>query len=202
MDMKLYYAPGTCSLSPHIVAREAGLPVELVAVDLKTHRTRDGRDYTRINPRGYVPALELDDGTLLREGPALVQFLADRAPTAGLLPPAGSLERVRVQEWLTYVGTELHKQFHWLFHPSPEATRRAQRERIEGRLRELEEHFATHVYLTREGFSVADAYAFTVLRWCGAVGIDLAPYPNVRGFMERVGSRPSVREALAAEGLE
>jgi glutathione S-transferase len=128
--MKLYYSPGVCSLSPHIVAREADIQLDLVKVDLKTHKTVDGADYYGINPRGHVPALELDNGTLLREGAAIVQFLADRAPASRLAPPPGTFERVQLQEWLSYIGTELHKQFYWLFHPAPEETRQAQRAKI------------------------------------------------------------------------
>jgi glutathione S-transferase len=199
--MKLYYSPGACSLSPHIVAREAGLPLELVRVDLKTHKTADGRDYKRINPRGYVPALELPDGNLLREGPAIVQYLADRAPASGLVPAAGTFERVRAQEWLAFIGTELHKQFHWLFHPAPEATQNAQREKIGTRIAELEQHLAASPYLMGEAFTVADAYAFTVLNWCKSVAIDLAAFPHVIAFMARVSARPKVQEALTAEGL-
>ena len=201
-NMKLYYAPGACSLSPHIVARETGLPIELVKVDLKAHQTADGRDYYRVNPRGYVPALELDDGTLLREGPAIVQYLADRAPDTGLAPPAGTLERVRLQEWLTFIGTELHKQFSWFFNPkAPEEARDIVRGKIITRFAELEQHFASNAWLMGDRFSVADAYLFVMLRWAEMFKIDLASYPNLGAYRERVAQRPKVQEALRAEGL-
>ena len=199
--MKLYYSPGACSLSPHIVAREAGIALDLVKVDLQTHKTADGADYYRINPRGHVPALELEHGTLLREGVAIVQFLADRAPSARLAPPPGTFERVQLQEWLSYIGTELHKQFHWLFHPAPEETRQAQRAKLAKAFEQLDQRLAQNDYLLGKQFSVADAYAFTVVNWCSMVKIDLAPYPNVQRFMARVKDRPKVQEALKAEGL-
>ncbi len=200
--MKLYYSPGACSLSPHIVAREAGVALDLAKVDLKTHKTEDGKDYYAINPRGYVPALQLDDGTLLREGPAIVQFLADKAPATGLAPAAGTMDRVHVQEWLTFIGTELHKSFAWLFHPnSPEETKKIAREKIATRFSELDKHLGARPYLMGDRFTVADAYAFTVVNWANFVKIDLAPYPNLSAYMKRVASRPKVQEALKAEGL-
>lgn len=199
--MKLYYSPGACSLSPHIVAREADIAIELVKVDLQTHRTADGTDYYRINARGQVPALELDNGTLLREGAAIVQFLADRAPAARLAPAPGTFERVQLQEWLSYIGTELHKQFNWLFHPAPEETRQAQRGKIAKALEQLDQRLSLNEYLMGSRFSIADAYAFTVVNWCSTVKIDLAPYPRVQRFMARVSDRPKVQEALEAEGL-
>lgn len=199
--MKLYYSPGACSLSPHIVAREAGIPLDLVKVDLQTHKTADGADYYRINPRGHVPALELENGTLLREGAAIVQFLADRAPAARLAPPPGTFERVQLQEWLSYIATELHKQFYWLFHPAPEETRQAQRAKLAKAFEQLDQRLVRNSYLLGSQFSVADAYAFTVVNWCSMVKIDLAPYPNVQRFIARVQDRPKVQEALKAEGL-
>lgn len=200
--MKLYYSPGACSLSPHIVAREAGLPIELVKVDLKAHRTEDGRDYYRINPRGYVPALELDDGTLLREGPAIVQYLADQVPDAGLAPPAGTLERVRLQEWLTYIGTEVHKMFGWLFNPkAPDDAKTIVREKIASRFADIDQHLAGNAYLMGARMSVADAYLFVTLNWARLFKIDLAPYPHLAAYHARVGQRPKVQEALRAEGL-
>lgn len=199
--MKLYYSPGACSLSPHIVAREAAIPLTLAKVDTNTHVTEDGRDFYQINPRGYVPALELDDGTLVREGPAIVQYLADLAPQTQLAPASGSLERVRVQEWLTFIGTELHKQFYWLFHPAPDETRAAQREKVLKGLGELDRSLEKRRFLTGDRFTVADAYAFTVVNWCNFVDIDLKPYRNLHAFMARVSERPKVREALKAEGL-
>lgn len=200
--MKLYYSPGACSLSPHIVAREAGFPIELVKVDLKAHQTADGRDYYQINPRGYVPALELDDGTLLREGPAIVQYLADQAPNSGLAPAAGTLERVRLQEWLTFIGTEVHKMFGWLFNPkAPEEAKNIVREKIAGRFADIDKHLAGKAYLLGDKFSAADAYLFVTLNWANLFKVDLEPYPNLKAYHQRVRARPKVQEALRAEGL-
>jgi len=200
--MKLYYATGACSLSPHIVLSELGLPYELVKVELSTHLTADGRDYTAINPKGYVPAVQLDDGALLTEGPAIVQYLADQKPAAGLLPPAGTLERARVQEWLTFVGTELHKSFSPLFNPAASADwKAAALANIERRFAFIEKALAGRDYLTGADFCVADAYLFTVLNWTKFVKIDLAPWPALAAFHQRVMARPAVQKALREEGL-
>ncbi|HEY8553593.1 MAG TPA: glutathione transferase GstA [Burkholderiales bacterium] len=200
--MKLYYSPGACSLAPHIVAREAGLAIDLVKVDLKAHRLESGEDYYAINPRGYVPLLELDDGTRLTEVAVLTQFLADRAPQAGLIPPAGSMERVQVQMWLNYIATELHKTFSWFFNPQlPDAMRGLLNDRLANRLSHIEKHLEGREYLMGDRFTVADAYAYTVINWTGVLKIDLTPYPNIKAYQKRVGSRPKVREALVAEGL-
>lgn len=200
--MKLYYSPGACSLSPHIVSREVGIPVDLVKVDTKTHKTEDGRDFYTINPRGYVPVLELDDGTVLREGPALVQFLADKVPASGLAPAAGTMDRVHLQEWLTYIGTEIHKTFAWLFNPAaPEEAKKIARDRLATRFAEVDQHLASRKFLLGDNFTVADAYLFTVVNWSNFMKIDLQPYPNLSAFMARVVARPKVQEALKAEGL-
>lgn len=200
--MKLYYSPGACSLSPHIVLRELGLPFSLVKVDLKTKRTADGADYLAVNGKGYVPALELDDGQVLTEGPAIVQYLADRKPEAGLAPPNGTLERYRLQEWLNFISTEVHKQFSPLFAPNtPDATKEAQRERLAGRFEWLSKQLASKDYLLGKAFSVADAYLFTVLNWCGFVGLDLGKWPVLAQYHARIAARPAVQEALKAEGL-
>lgn len=200
--MKLYYATGACSLSPHIVLSELGLPYELVKVELSTHLTADGRDYTAINPKGYVPAVQLDDGALLTEGPAIVQYLADQKPAAGLLPPAGTLERARVQEWLTFVGTELHKSFSPLFNPAASADwKAAALANIERRFAFIEKALAGRDYLTGADFCVADAYLFTVLNWTKFVKIDLAPWPALAAFHQRVMARPAVQKAMREEGL-
>ena len=200
--MKLYYSPGACPLSPHIVLCELGLPHELVKVDLKTHLTESGIDFTTINPKGYVPALELDDGQLLTEGPAIVQYLADLKPAAGLLPPAGSLERARVQEWLTFIGTELHKSFSPLFNPAASADwKAAARANLERRFSYVDQALAGRDYLTGANFCVADAYLFTVTNWSGFHQMDLAPWPNLAAYQKRVMARPAVQEALRAEGL-
>ncbi len=199
--MKLYYSPGACSLSPHIVARELALPLQLVKVDMKARRYEGGRDFHEVNPLGYVPVLELEDGALLREGAAIVQFLADKSPQSGLIPPAGTMERVRAQEWLNLIATEFHKQFAWLFAGGPEETLDAQRGKIRKVLGQLDQHLTARSYMLGDRFTVVDAYAFTIANWCNFVKIDLAPYPNVRAFLARVGERSSVRAALAAEGL-
>ena len=200
--MKLYYSPGACSLAPHIVAREAGLAIDLVKVDLATHRTETGEDYFKINPRGYVPALEID-GELHTEVAALVQYLAEQAPASTLLPPAGTMERFRVQQWLTFVSSELHKTFSpWLWHAeTAESTKQAAREKLAVRFAELDRHLADRPYLTGDTFTVADAYAFTIVNWSNFLKIDLKPYPNLSAFMARVAARPKVREALKAERL-
>jgi glutathione S-transferase len=200
--MKLYYSPGACSLAPHIVAREAGLPLDLVKVDLRAHKTETGEDYFTINPRGYVPALEID-GELHTEVAALVQYLADQAPHANLLPPAGSKERFKVQQWLAFVASELHKTFSpWLFDPAAaESTKQATRSKLGVRFGELDTLLADRPYLTGDTFTVADAYAFTIVNWSNFLKIDIKPYPSLSAFMARVAARPKVREALEAERL-
>lgn len=200
--MKLYYCPGACSLSPHIVLSELGLPHELEKVDLGTHTTAGGTDFYAINPKGYVPALELDDGQLLTEGPAIVQYLADCKPEAELLPPAGTLERARVQEWLTFIGTELHKSFSPLFDPQAAAAWKAAAEaNIRRRFGFVEQSLGGRDYLTGARFCVADAYLFTVVSWSFSVGIDLTPWPALAAFHKRVAARPAVRAAMQSEGL-
>lgn len=201
--MKLYYAPAACSLAVHIVAHEAGLPLELVKVDLETHRLDDGTDYHTINPRGYVPLLELDDGTRLTEVTAIVQYLADLAPAAGLLPPAGTLARVHVQEWLTFVSSELHKAFSpWLWHKeTADSTKQAVKERLARHFGELDRLFAKQPYLRGDRFTVADAYAYTIVNWANFLMFSLKPYPALAAYLARVAARPGARRALAAEGL-
>lgn len=203
--MKLYFAPRTCSLSPHIIAREAGLQIDLIRVDIRTepHRTASGVDYADVNPKGYVPALELDDGQLLTEGVAIAQYLADLAPESGLAPPAGTLQRYRLQEWLTFVSSELHKMFSpWLFHPEyGEAAEKIARARIIERYAFLERHFVTHSYLLGDTFTVADAYAFAIIGWSQLKQINLKPFPKLDRYVERISARPKVQEAMRAEGL-
>jgi glutathione S-transferase len=200
--MKLYYSPGACSLSPHIVMREAGIPVQLVKVDLQSKKTEEGADFRTINSKGYVPALELPDGQRLTEGPAIVQYLADQAPARGLLPAGGTIERYRVQEWLNFISTELHKQFSPLFDPASEPTLKARQvERLGTRFEWITKQLGSRDYLMGSAFSVADAYLFTVLSWTGHVGIDLAKWPVLAAYTARVAARPQVREALKAEGL-
>jgi glutathione S-transferase len=200
--MKLYYSPGACSLSPHIIVCESGIPVDLEKVNLADHKTETGQDYTAINPKGYVPALRLDDGSLLTEGPAIVQYLADQRPATGLAPAAGTIERYRLQEWLTFIGTELHKSFGALFNKAtPEEVKQTARTNIAKRLGYINDQLANRQYLLGNHFTVADAYAFTIVNWTNFVGIDLKPYPNLAAYVGRVAARPKVHEALKAEGL-
>jgi glutathione S-transferase len=200
--MKLYYSPGACSLSPHIVAEEAGIPIELEKVDLAKHKTEGGQDYLTVNPKGYVPALRLDDGSILTEGPAIVQYLADQKPASGLAPSAGTIDRYRLQEWLTFIGTEIHKSFSPLFNPaSTDDAKNGAKTAIGKRLTYLNDQLANKQYLMGSKFTVADAYAFTIVNWTNFVGIDLKPYPNVVAYMSRIGGRPKVHAALKAEGL-
>ena len=200
--MKLYYSPGACSLSPHIVLREAGLAFEPVMAPTKTHKLQDGTDYYTINPLGYVPLLELDDGTRLREGPAIVQYIADQVPNRNLAPANGTLPRYRLQEWLTYIGTEIHKTFSPLFNPNmPEDGKKIFRERLASRFAFVDKELAGKDYLMGDNFTVADAYLYTVTRWAKPMAIDLSAYPNLVKHHERVAARPAVQEALKAEKL-
>jgi len=205
--MKLYYSAGTCSLAAHIVAREAGIALDLERVDIhKTlHMTASGVDFVQINPAGYVPVLQLDDGSLLSEGAVIVQYLADLNPESGLMPPAGMLERYRLQSWLNFVATELHKMYSpWLFHPEyGAAMQQIARDKISERLTLVEGHLAEQgPYLTGEQFTAGDAYLFVIVGWSTYAKVDLAPFPNLRAFMAQVGSRPKVREALAVERVK
>jgi glutathione S-transferase len=200
--MKLYYSPAACSLSPHIAAREAGLPIDLVRVDLDTHKTADGTDFRTINPKGYVPFLALDDGTTLSEGPAIVQYLADRVPASGLAPAAGTPERYRLQEWLNYLSTEIHKAMGSLFDGKmPDEYKAVIKERVGKRFDFLTGALAGKPYLMGDRFTVADGYLFTLLGWTKWLGIDLAHWPVLAQYAARVGARPKVAEALKAEGL-
>lgn len=198
--MKLYFSPGACSLSPHIVLHELGLPFEPVQVDLSSKKTKDGSDFWKINPKGYVPTLQLDDGAILTEGPAIVQYLADQKPAAGLAPANGTFARYRLQEWLNFISTELHKQFSPLFNPaSSDALKQAQQERLAERFRQIVAAMGAAPYLMGDQFTVADAYLYTVLTWAGFLGVDLTPFPVLQAFMKRVEARPAVRATLAAE---
>lgn len=200
--MKLYYAPGACSLAPHIVSRETGQPVDLVKVDLKSHRTEANADYYGVNPKGYVPALQLDSGEVLTEVANLVQYLSDQKPDSGLAPAFGTLDRYRLMEWLTFISSELHKGFGPLFYPTtPEETKKTARDKLASRFKWLDGKLAGKDYLMGKTFTAADAYAFTVLNWTGNLGIDLSAYPNVQAYMGRVAARPKVQEAMRAEGL-
>ena len=200
--MKLYYAPGACSLSPHIVALELGLPLDLVEVDIRQGKLADGNDFSAINSKGYVPVLEFDDGQRLTEGPAIVQYLADRKPEADLAPPAGSLERYRLQEWLNFITSEIHKQFSPLFNPAlPDDWKQAAHDALVRRFDWLSTQLTGKSYLMGARFTVADAYLFTVLNWSPSTGIDLARWPVLQDYVARVAARPKVREAMQAEGL-
>lgn len=199
--MKLYFSPGACSFSPHIALREAGLEFELVRVDLAAHRLADdGSDFFSINPKGYVPALGLDDGNVLTEGPVIVQYIADLKPESGLAPKNGTLARYHLQEWLGFINSEVHKGFGPLFNSAtPAEYKAASLERLKQRVAFVAASLAHGPYLLGEQFTVADGYLYTVLNWSKHVGLDLAPWPALTGFMERVGSRPSVQAARAAE---
>ncbi len=200
--MKLYFSPGACSLSPHIVMREAGYKFDLEQVDLKEKKTKAGKDYLAINPKGQVPALQLDNGELLTEGPVIVQYLADQKATAGLIPAAGTADRYKVQEWLNFTGTELHKTFGPIFRPTtPDAFKALSKELLAKRFDYLDQYMAGRQYLMGNTFTVADAYFFTVLRWSPRVDLDLARWPNLKAYVDRVAARPKVQEAMKAEGL-
>jgi glutathione S-transferase len=200
--MKLYYSPGACSLSPHIALREAGLAFEPVLASTKSHKLQDGTDYYGINPLGYVPMLELDDGTRLREGPAIVQYIADLAPTKNLAPANGTLSRYRLQEWLTFIGTEIHKSYSPMFNPNmPEEAKAIFRTKLQSRYEWLNGELEGKSYLMGEHFTVADGYLFTVTNWTKPTGVDISPYANVQAWHARVGARPAVQEAMKTEGL-
>lgn len=200
--MKLYYSPGACSLSPHIVAHELGLNLAVEKVDTKTKRTESGRDFLAINPKGYVPALELDNGEVLTEGPAIVQYLADQKGNTALAPANGTLARARLQEMLNYITSEIHKSYSPLFSDAtPEATRAERHAYLAKRYDFIEKILAKQPYLLGEHFSVADAYLFTVTRWADFVKLDLSAFPHVQAFQKRVAARPAVQAAMAAEGL-
>jgi glutathione S-transferase len=200
--MKLYFSPGTCSLASHIALREAGLPFDLVKVDIRAKKTADGGDYTLINPKGYVPALQFDSGEVLTEGPTTLQYIADLKPEAKLAPPAGTMERYRLQEWLGFINSEVHKAYSILFNPdSPEDFKTATRKRLGTRYAWIEQSLGSKPYLMGETFSIADAYLYTVSTWAKRHAIDLSQWPAVKAFVDRVAARPHVKEALLAEGI-
>ncbi len=200
--MKLYFSTGACSLAPHIVLREIGVPFELERVNLASKKTESGGDYLEVNPKGYVPTLRLDNGEVLTEVPAVVQYLADSFPERQLAPAAGTMERYRLIEWLNFISTELHKTFSPLFKPNtPEETKQTARDTIAVRLDIVEKQLQGRDYLTGNQFSVADAYLITVLRWARPINFDLGRWPAVQAYMQRVAERPAVREAMEAEGL-
>jgi glutathione S-transferase len=200
--MKLYFAAGACSLSPHIVLREAGAKFDLEQVNNQEKKTKSGTDFWTINPKGQVPVLELDNGERLTEGPVIVQYIADKHPSSGLAPAAGSIERYRVQEWLNFITSELHKTFGPIFRPTtPEEFKKLSKENLAKRLEWIDKQLQGKQYLTGDKFTVADAYLFTVLRWSPRIEFDISKWKNVQAFMDRVAARPKVRDAMVAEGL-
>ena len=200
--MKLYYSAGACSLSPHIALEEAGLKYEAISAPTKTKVLPDGSDYRKVNPLGYVPYLVLDDGTGLREGPAIVQYIADQAPAKKLAPANGTLARYQLQSWLNFVATEVHKGFSPLFNPAmPDEAKRLSKERVLDRLTWADGELAGKQYLMGDDFTVADAYLFTVTNWAKPVGLDISGLKNLIAWRERVAARPAVQRAMKAEGL-
>lgn len=200
--MKLYYAPGACSISPHIALCEAGIAHQIEKVDLKAKKTESGADYLAINAKGYIPALQLDNGEVLVEGVAIVQYIADQKPESGLAPKAGTMERYRLMEWLTFISSELHKTFSPLFNPAmPEEAKKIFRDRLMQRWAYVDKQLAGKDYLMGANFSVVDGYLYNMIRWAKRVELDLSGCPNVMAFMSRVEARPKVVEALKAEGL-
>ena len=200
--MKLYYSAGACSLSPHIALEESGLPYEAISAPTKTKLLPDGSDYRKINPLGYVPYLVLDDGTGLREGPAIVQYIADQAPGKKLAPANGTLARYQLQSWLNFIGTEIHKSFSPLFDPAlPAEVKQLAKDKLAGRLKFIDGELAGKQYLMGNDFTVADGYLFTVTNWAKPMQIDLSAYSNLMAYRERVAARPAVQAAMKAEGL-
>ena len=200
--MKLYYSPGACSLSPHIALEEAGLPYEAVLAPTKTKVLPDGSDYRKVNPLGYVPFLVLQDGTGLREGPAIVQYIADQAPASKLAPPNGTIARYQLQSWLNFIGTEVHKGFGPLFNPAyPAEVKKMATDKLLERLTWVDGELASKPYLMGDDFTVADGYLFTVTNWAKPMHIDLSGLKNLSAYRERIAARPAVQRAMKAEGL-
>jgi len=201
--MKLYYAPGACSLASHIVLREAGLAHTLDKVDTATKRTAEGKDFLAVSPHGYVPALEIEPGFVLTEGPAILQYLADKVPAAQLAPANGTVERYRLQSWLNFITSEIHKGFSPLFKPSmPPEAKALFVEQLGQRFDVVERHLARHDYLMGERYSVADVYLFVTTNWAAYLGISLDRWPAINALRARVAARPAVQAAMAAEGLK
>ena len=200
--MRLYYSPGACSLSPHIALHEAGLPHELVKVDLKAKKLENGDDYLKVNPKGQVPALGLDNGELVTEGPVIVQMIADKASAKNLAPARDSAERYKLQEWLNFITTELHKNFSPLFQPAiPDEVKNFFKDRIKGKFKYADSKLAGQDYLMGKQFTVADGYLFVMLKWAERTGMDLSEFKNLMAFNDRVAARPNVQAALKMEGL-
>ena len=200
--MKLYFSPGACSLSPHIALLEGGLSADYEQVDLKAKTLKSGGDYREINPKGAVPALKTDEGDVLTEGPAIVQYIADLAPGSELAPKAGTKERYKLMEWLNFISTELHKMFSPLFRPNtPDAYKAIAKENLAGKFAYVDEKLGKTQYLMGDHFTVADAYLYVILRWAQGLKLDMSKFGNLKTYFERVGARPKVQEALKAEGL-
>ena len=205
--MKLYYVPGACSLSPHIVLHEAGMKFEHVLVSMHASGSKlgnlpDGTDYYNIHPLGYVPILELDDGTRITEGPAIVQYIADQAPGKNLAPPNGTVKRTQMQSWLNFISTELHKGFGPLFNPATPAEYKTMAvNKLMSRLKWLDGELAGKQYLMGNDFSVADPYLFTVTNWASRLGVDITGFANLAAYRERMAARPAVQTAMKDEGL-
>jgi glutathione S-transferase len=200
--MKLYYSPGACSLSPHIIACEAEIPIELIKVDLESKLTETGEDFRQLNPNGYVPLLILDDGKRLTEGPAIVQYLADQAPDKKLIPPAGIFERYQLQQWLNFISTEIHKSFSPLFNPlAPEAAKQLAINTLSTRLGTVSELLSSQPFLLGETFSVADAYLFVTLSWGQYVNVDISRWSALLKYSDKISGRPAVQKAMKEEGL-
>jgi glutathione S-transferase len=203
MDMKLYYLKGACSLASNIALREAGLKFDLVSVDRRTKKASDGLDFNEVNPKGYVPALMLDSGEVLTENVTVLQYIADRNPAAKLAPPAGTMERYRLMEWLSFINSEVHKGFSPLFREdAPEDTKQYVRKNLAVRFDYLQRALGTKKFLMGEQYTVADPYLYTVLSWGAHVNVDIGKWPQVKRYMEGIGARPNVIEALKSEGLQ
>ena len=200
--MKLYYSPGACSLSPHIIACEAELPIELIKVDLQSKLTETGEDFRQLNPNGYVPLLILDDGNKLTEGPAIVQYLADLAPDKKLIPSSGTFERYQLQQWLNFISTEIHKSFSPLFNPvAPEAAKQLAIDILMTRLDTVAELLSSQPFLLGDNYSVADAYLFVTLSWGQYVNLDISRWPSLARYADKISERPAVQNAMKEEGL-
>ncbi len=200
--MKLYYSPGACSLSPHIVLLEAGAKFDLAKVDLAAKKVGDGEDFLKINPKGSVPTLRLDDGDILTEGAVIVQYIADNAGNKTLAPAAGTKERLKLQEWLNYIASEIHKGFSPLFRPTtPDAYKTVVNANLTKQFAYLDKSLAGKEYLTGKNFTVADAYLFTIMNWRHMLNVDISEYKNLVAYVDRVCARPKVKEAMQAEGL-
>ncbi len=200
--MKLYYAPGACSLASHIALQESGLPFEIDKLNVPSKTTSAGEDYMQLNPKGYVPAIRLNDGSVLTEGAVILQYIADQKPDSGLAPKAGTRERYRLQEWLNFIGTEIHKSYGPLFNKTTtDDAKNSARILLSKRLAYVESQLANKPYLMGSSFTVADAYLFVTLSWSDHAGFDLGPFPRIKEYIAKIRIRPAVQAAMRAEGL-